>query len=1166
LQGRIPVQEQIVRVPAIGVLRSSARRFIIAGLLGLAVSSLEAQAGPLAPTGLDITPDGGTTRNVPLGTNSAEFVAHNGLITAATYSFACSKTGGVSCGSVVPSSATIPAGGSRVVEVTFTATAGGAATITLTATPSGETGFVNLNVQVEGPPVLSLRHHNGDNHDRSLCLTTGAGENAFVQCGDLVVSHSLPAYATMGRERSLTLLYNSRTASPRPIVTAAVRQTTAVITPNSVQAELVVGGVSRTTGSFSTWFNATRQIAISYDAAAANHDTGVYPFTLKVRNVYAASMKEASVSGFLIVVNRTKTSYGAGVGLAGVERLFPNQPKGQPDGSILWVGGDGSAKLYRPVPQVSNKWFAPLGTFQDTLVFNPTPGEYVRTLRHGVEVVFSSAGFHKRTKDRAQRVTTFNYLDTLLTSIVVPPGGATATYNLAYVGGLLDSIGDPAQRGVNVTITGGQLRTLRDPDGFTTSWAYKAGTHNLATRTNRRGVATTYEYQSDKRVTKVTIPIGRKASDPAKAITTLKPWDEQGLALFTSAAVDTGAVHTTILGPRHPGEADTAAFWLDKWGAPVKIADAVPGVTTIFRSSTLVPALPTRVRFPDARIDSMVYDARGNLLTLIDSTKHTTFPTPYAVTRWTYLDPNTKDSPNTVTDPAGIVTRYGYNSMGLTSQVIAPNGHITLFTYHLSSAPDSVRGLVKSVVEQGVAVWDSASKTQVTADLTTRFAFNRLGNVVSDTSPSGLVRRFIRDGKQRVTEMFDPAGHRTRFTHDSLNRVIKTIQHVNQAGVPSSRYPAEPGFSTPNETVNAYDVDVLKSVTDERDVKRSYVYDLANRLIGETDEAGKTDSMWYDAGGLVIATKSRTNDSVSYDYDAAGRKIKVVWPTHPNPAGNVAGGTAQFTYDVMGRLLTAVTGSKNLTRTYYGNGLVRTDVQDGTATVRVTQAYDYDRAGKRIWHRIGPQNDLLQADSISYTYDGVSGDLRSIGVRWRKRFTSDTIVNDWVAFTFDELGRRERLQYSSGAEVRFAYDKDGRLRLICGTHTSGAINNVMKLTDLREWVDEDGMTRRTRNNNVPGCGTSGFITVTDNTYTWRHALASQQVGSRTDRWSHDASGNIASSIINQDTVQYTIPATSNRMTTRTSITGDHRREYLYDLSGGRLDETPCFGTNCDPGA
>ena len=51
-----------------------------------------------------------------------------------------------------------------------------------------------------------------------MCLTAGAGESAAWSCGDLVLTHAMPGYTTMNRERSLTLIHNSATAWPRPVV------------------------------------------------------------------------------------------------------------------------------------------------------------------------------------------------------------------------------------------------------------------------------------------------------------------------------------------------------------------------------------------------------------------------------------------------------------------------------------------------------------------------------------------------------------------------------------------------------------------------------------------------------------------------------------------------------------------------------------------------------------------------------------------------------------------------------------------------------------------------------------------------------------------------------------------------------------------------------------
>lgn len=83
-----------MRVASTRVVRLGRQLALLASLAATVTSSLSAQVVPAAPTGLDITPDGGSALNVSTGVHSVEFTAHNGLITAGTWSFTCSKTGG----------------------------------------------------------------------------------------------------------------------------------------------------------------------------------------------------------------------------------------------------------------------------------------------------------------------------------------------------------------------------------------------------------------------------------------------------------------------------------------------------------------------------------------------------------------------------------------------------------------------------------------------------------------------------------------------------------------------------------------------------------------------------------------------------------------------------------------------------------------------------------------------------------------------------------------------------------------------------------------------------------------------------------------------------------------------------------------------------------------
>ncbi|MGH7704097.1 MAG: hypothetical protein ACREMO_13465, partial [Gemmatimonadales bacterium] len=408
----------------------------------------------------------------------------------------------------------------------------------------------------------------------------------------------MPGYATLGRERSLTLLYNSAQAVPKPVVAVALTETSTTTKPDTVFVALQFGGVTKDSAKFVGWNTApyTRQMVIAHDATADS--TGLYPFTLRVANRYNGSATiETTLADTLIVVNRSQSRYGKGWNLAGIEELR----LGQLSGRILWVGGDGSAKVYRSLG--GNKWQTAAGAYRDTLGYDTTAKTYTRTLRHGITVSFDTLGRHRTTTTRAGQITTFAWDSTTgrLDSILVPPAGVGGRrYALTYdaTSGLLDKITDPAGRVLDATVnsTNRRLTSLKDPDNIQVQFGYDTP-GRLTSRTNRRGFTTSYLYGNGLRVTSVTIPTGQLPSDPGPAVTAFQPWDEKGLATGPSGqtAVDTAQVFTKILGPR-VNVADDAQFWVDRWGAPTKMTDPIGATATLVRGDAAVPALVTQVR------------------------------------------------------------------------------------------------------------------------------------------------------------------------------------------------------------------------------------------------------------------------------------------------------------------------------------------------------------------------------------------------------------------------------------------------------------------------------------------------------------------------------------------------------------------------------------------
>ena len=271
--------------------------------------------------------------------------------------FTCSVTGPLTCANVSPISATISPGDSIAVGLTYSTLAGtGAGSVTLTATvdagtPPTSSGSRNVGVYPAGMGVLTLLTRNQDLLDRGLCLTVGAGEGAGLSCGDLILTHGLPAYRTLGKDRTLTLHYNSATATGLNLVAARVVEPATVAMPSSIRLILTVNGTFKDSTIYlppATYTCGFVGCTDSYQAVVGRNlnwaglPTGYYPITLMIRNVYGATLKDSSFTGNVLVVNRSASEYGRGWGLLGVEQLLTPADTTQ----RVWVAGDGSARVF----------------------------------------------------------------------------------------------------------------------------------------------------------------------------------------------------------------------------------------------------------------------------------------------------------------------------------------------------------------------------------------------------------------------------------------------------------------------------------------------------------------------------------------------------------------------------------------------------------------------------------------------------------------------------------------------------------------------------------------------------------------------------------------------------------------------------------------------------
>jgi RHS repeat-associated protein len=804
----------------------------------------------------------------------------------------------------------------------------------------------------------------------------------------------------MAQARVPTLLYNSNHAHPVVRLAAQVTLPSDGLIPDSVTARLLFSGVEQTKSKWlgTNWAaGSTRRIVLSFDALAKA--TGLYAYTLEVTRWYQGGPQPQTVPGELVIVNRENSPFGAGWWLAGFEQLVHLSSTHK-----LWIGGDGSARVFDSVGV--NLWRAPNVDRPEQLEFDGT--YYCRRLPHRGGVLFDAAGRHVLSKNRladshawAHR-TWFDYDGSnRLSAIRLPVTGGFKTYTFAYDGaGRLDSVIAPpagaTARITQVAVTSGRLLTIRDPDITTVTFGYDgAFTNRVISRTDRRGTVTTYAFGGANTLSQATISLDAGAT----IVTTFAPQEIKGLA--GSAAIAPASALTKLDGPR-TDVGDTTLLWLNRFGAPTKVRDAVGNETVLARADVNFPAAVTEVRYPNSRILRATYDARGNILTSRDVDVYT--PGQDAVT--TYAWDATWDFVTSVTAPTGEITQFGYNAATGNREWQRPG-------------TDPARNVTFAYGDLLLLRASQLPGTPVSRD---SIQYDSLGNVRLTRTPLGATSYAFKDAVGRDTLVQTPLDvpgnkhvlQRIRYDisgQDTLNIALSdsSIGRIDSTIV-RTHYDAE-GNADSALTRSGPDVNAIGWV------RRAFAYDRANRQTWDSLVGSYAIPMRYDPAGNLTNGGRRGGDGVAVFYDALNR-----------PIVRQGSDIARFTYDAMGNLMTANNPYARIARAYFKNGTLRADtlrlstveIADSNFALHIYgQAYRYDLSGRRVWSKSPAQ--FQTADTVTYAYDPVLGALATM---------RDPFGNLYRC-VYDLVGRPIRLtrlaQLPDSVYEVSTYDLDSRL-------------------------------------------------------------------------------------------------------------------------------------------
>jgi RHS repeat-associated protein len=407
---------------------------------------------------------------------------------------------------------------------------------------------------------------------------------------------------------------------------------------------------------------------------------------------------------------------------------------------------------------------------------------------------------------------------------------------------------------------------------------------------------------------------------------------------------------------------------------------------------------------PLAQVTAYEYDEMGNLASI-------TYPDG-GVQKWTYNDqhlPVSMVKPSgalwkwsytqrgalqSMTDPVGAVWQYGWGNDNLIDELIAPNGHKTVFK-----------------ADKGWRWFETSDE-----EPRSRVEFDRFGFVTAVYDAVGLKRRYTLDQNNQLVAVEESEGVTHLITRDAQGN-LTSIRHPGDIG---SYYRVRyDRFGNMTERI-----DPLGQVA-------SWTYDSEGRLAEITNEKGESASFTYDAQGLLIQQVFFDGHAEIFERDAAGRPVAV---------SDGEGRITRFKWD----------GMRRVTERTFPDGTVESYSYDkvgnliGGKNSDCEIEFEYDLLGRLLaegcdGHRVEYEYDLLGNMTLQHHLQGQAGPQR-FAYDARGRMTAVMDSNGVVQeFEYDSLDRPIRRKLDDGVWEHLEYNKRRKLSRQAVTGPGGTV-------------------------------------------------------------------------------------------------------------------------------
>jgi len=495
-----------------------------------------------------------------------------------------------------------------------------------------------------------------------------------------------------------------------------------------------------------------------------------------------------------------------------------------------------------------------------------------------------------------------------------------------------------------------------------------------------------------------------------------------------------------------------------------------------------------------------------------------------------------RDSSNRITqitDPAGNIFQYAYDS----------NGNLATVIYPVSAQSGSA---CSSATAPGTSTY--------TYDLT--FIHLYAGGTDGRGCPLPITK-YYPDG--RVQSATDALGETTSYAYTlSTTSTINGVS-VPNTGVTTITYPTDPadGSGQPDIATMIYDSygDLLQS-TDPLGNITSNAYDVNRNLISTTDQLGKTTTYTYDSNGNArppptrLRQPAQTRRATPLSTSTASRhRRRTSWsmcgritttPFQPAEHDRQPGVVATFLFNSNSTLAAGAVGYDQTANpamasqyTYDANG----NLASSTDPLGRTTSYTYDSLGRKLSMTVPTATSLTGSalSTTTYQYDALSNLIQT-----------NAPLGSITSSTYDANGNRTSSTDLDGHVTNYIYDALNRL--VETDYPSNSLTPATKTTKTYDF----------RNNVVKAIDQDGNVTL--NAYyldghlkSVTRAYGSTTTTPSTTSYTYDADGRTLTETDPLGHVTTNTYDNAGHLITVATVAGS--TQYAYDNAGNQISVT-----------